>query len=161
MKKLILMLMLCAPMAMFAQKFGKVNARAVVESLPSYAKAQGEISALSKQKENEIKSMQDELQRKVDEYQKSQSTMNPTAKKAKEDELNSLSQKVQQAYNDAQNELQKKNAELLQPISASVQDATEKVGKEGGYTFIFEDGAALYTGTTVKDVTAEVKAKLK
>ena len=161
MKKLILMLMLCAPMAMFAQKFGKVNARAVVESLPSYAKAQGEISVLSKQKENEIKSMQDELQRKVDEYQKSQSTMNPTAKKAKEEELNSLSQKVQQAYNDAQNELQKKNAELLQPISASVQDAIEKVGKEGGYTFIFEDGAALYTGTTVKDVTAEVKAKLK
>ena len=72
-----------------------------------------------------------------------------------------LEQKVQQAYNDAQNELQKKNAELLQPISASVQDAIEKVGKEGGYTFIFEDGAALYTGTTVKDVTAEVKAKLK
>ena len=116
---------------------------------------------LGKNSDAELKAMQDELQRKVDEYQKSQSTMNPTAKKAKEEELNSLSQKVQQAYNDAQTELQKKNAELLQPISASVQDAIEKVGKEGGYTFIFEDGAALYTGTTVKDVTAEVKAKLK
>ena len=42
------MLMLCAPMAVFAQKFGKVNTQVVVQSLPDYAKAQGEMAALSK-----------------------------------------------------------------------------------------------------------------
>ena len=34
MKKLILMLMLCAPMTMMAQKFGKVNTQQIMQSLP-------------------------------------------------------------------------------------------------------------------------------
>ena len=70
MKKLILMLMLCAPMTMMAQKFGKVNTQQIMQSLPDVAKANGEMEALQKQKENDLKSMQDELQRKADEYQK-------------------------------------------------------------------------------------------
>ena len=69
MKKLILMLMLCAPMTMMAQKFGKVNTQQIMQSLPDVAKANGEMEALQKQKENELKSMQDELQRKADEFQ--------------------------------------------------------------------------------------------
>ena len=34
------------------------------------------------------------------------------------------------------------------------------VGKEGNYTFIFEDMVPVYTGTDVIDVTDAVKAKL-
>ena len=37
MKKLILMLMLCAPMTMMAQKFGKVNTQQIMQSLPDVA----------------------------------------------------------------------------------------------------------------------------
>ena len=84
MKKLILMLMLCAPMTMMAQKFGKVNTQQIMQSLPDVAKANGEMEALQKQKENDLKSMQDEFQRKADEYQKGSSTMNATAKQQKE-----------------------------------------------------------------------------
>ena len=63
MKKLILMLMLCAPMTMMAQKFGKVNTQQIMQSLPDVAKANGELEALQKQKENDLKSMQDEFSR--------------------------------------------------------------------------------------------------
>lgn len=161
MKKLILMLMLCAPMTMMAQKFGKVNTQQIMQSLPDVAKANGEMEALQKQKENDLKSMQDEFQRKADEYQKGSSTMNATAKQQKETELQTLQQKIQQAYQDGQQELQKKSSELMQPIVAKVRTAIEAVGKAGNYTFIFEDGAAVYTGTTVVDVTKEVQAKIK
>ena len=51
MKKLILMLMLCAPMTMMAQKFGKVNTQQIMQSLPDVAKANGEMEALQKEKE--------------------------------------------------------------------------------------------------------------
>ncbi|MDD5861483.1 MAG: OmpH family outer membrane protein [Prevotella sp.] len=161
MKKLILMLLLCAPMTMFAQKFAKVNTQTIMQAMPEVAKANGDMQALQKQKENELKAMQDELQRKVDEYQKAQSTMNATAKKAKEDELNQLNQKIQQAYQDGQNELQKKSAELLAPIQEKVRNAIDAVGKAGNYTYIFEDGVAIYAGPMVEDVTAKVQAKLK
>lgn len=161
MKKLILMLMLCAPMTMMAQKFGKVNTQQIMQSLPDVAKANGEMEALQKQKENDLKSMQDEFQRKADEYQKGSSTMNATAKQQKETELQTLQQKIRQAYQDGQQELQKKSSELMQPIVAKVRTAIEAVGKAGNYTFIFEDGAAVYTGTNVVDVTKEVQAKIK
>ena len=70
MKKLFLMLMLCAPLAMFAQKFGKVNTQVVMQAMPEVAKANGDLQALQKQYENELKSMQDELNRKSQEYEK-------------------------------------------------------------------------------------------
>ena len=162
MKKLILMLMLCAPMAVFAQKFGKVNTQVVVQSLPDYAKAQGEMAALSKQKENDLKSMQDELTRKAQEYEKSKSAMNPTKQKETEEELQSLNAKIQQAYQDAQKELSEKYNALLEPILTKVQNAITAVGKAGGYTSIFEIGTSgvVFFGDNVKDVTEEVKAKV-
>lgn len=156
------MLMLCAPMAVFAQKFGKVNTQVVVQSLPDYAKAQGEMAALSKQKENDLKSMQDELTRKYQEYDKSKSVMNPTKQKETEEELQGLNAKIQQAYQDAQKELSEKNNALLEPILTKVQNAITAVGKAGGYTTIFEIGTSgvVFFGDNVKDVTEEVKAKV-
>ena len=148
MKKLVLMLMLLAPMAMMAQKFGKVNTQTIMQALPDVAKANGELEALQKQKDNELKAMQEEFQRKADEYQKGASTMNATAK-------------IQQAYQDGQQELQKKSNELMQPIVAKVRAAIDAVGKAGNYTYIFEEGAAIYTGSNVLDVTKEVQSKIK
>ena len=156
------MVMLCARMAVFAQKFGKGNTQVVVQSLPDYAKAQGEMAALSKQKENELKSMQDELTRKSQEYDKSKSAMNPTKQKETEEELQGLGAKIQQAYQDAQKELSEKNNALLEPILTKVQNAITAVGKAGGYTSIFEIGTSgvVFFGDNVKDVTEEVKAKI-
>lgn len=161
MKKLVLMLMLLAPMTMMAQKFGKVNTQTIMQALPDVAKANGDLEALQKQKDNELKAMQDELNRKLDEYQKGQSTMNATAKQQKETELQGLNQKIQQAYQDGQQELQKKSNELMQPIVAKVRAAIDAVGKAGNYTYIFEEGAAIYTGSNVVDVTKEVQSKIK
>ena len=161
MKKLVLMLMLLAPMTMMAQKFGKVNTQTIMQALPDVAKANGELEALQKQKDNELKAMQEEFQRKADEYQKGSSTMNATAKQQKETELQGLQQKIQQAYQDGQQELQKKSNELMQPIVAKVRAAIDAVGKAGNYTYIFEEGAAIYTGSNVLDVTKEVQSKIK
>ena len=161
MKKLVLMLMLLAPMTMMAQKFGKVNTQTIMQALPDVAKANGELEALQKQKDNELKAMQEEFQRKADEYQKGASTMNATAKQQKETELQGLQQKIQQAYQDGQQELQKNSNELMQPIVAKVRAAIDAVGKAGNYTYIFEEGAAIYTGSNVLDVTKEVQSKIK
>ena len=128
MKKLVLMLMLLAPMTMMAQKFGKVNTQTIMQALPDVAKANGELEALQKQKDNE---------------------------------LQGLNQKIQQAYQDGQQELQKKSNELMQPIVAKVRAAIDAVGKAGNYTYIFEEGAAIYTGSNVVDVTKEVQSKIK
>ena len=66
MKSTILMLMLCTN-DYGSSEFGKeANTQQIMQSLPDVAKA-NEMEAL-RQKENDLKSMQDELQRKADEY---------------------------------------------------------------------------------------------
>ena len=101
MKKLILMLALCAPLSTFAQqKFGHLNSQEIMSQMPEFIKARGEVEAQAKTYENDLKSMQEELTRKNDEYEKGKSTMNATAQKQKETELQTLYQKIQQAYQD-------------------------------------------------------------
>ncbi|MGN1253023.1 MAG: OmpH family outer membrane protein [Prevotella sp.] len=160
MKKLLLMIMLMAPLATFAQKFGKVNTQTIMQALPEIAKVNGELQAQQKTYENDLKSMQDELQRQSDAYEKGKSTMNATAQKQKEQELQTLYQKIQQTYQDNQQALQKKQQDLMQPIVTKVRNAIDAVGKTGGYTFIFEDGVAVYTGANVEDVTSKVQAEI-
>lgn len=149
-----------APLATFAQKFGKVNTQTIMAALPDIAKVNGELQAEQKTYENELKNMQDELTRQSEAYEKGKSTMNPTQQKQKEQELQTLYQKIQQTYQDNSQALQKKQQELMQPIVTKVRNAIESVGKAGGYTFIFEEGVAVYTGTNVEDVTSKVQAEI-
>ncbi|CCZ12315.1 cationic outer membrane protein OmpH [Prevotella sp. CAG:1092] len=160
MKKLIVMLMMMAPVAVFAQKFGKVNTQTIMQSLPELSKVNGELEATAKQYENELKSMQEELQRQSEAYEKAKSTMNATTQQQKEQELQGLYQKIQQTYQDNQQALQKAQQEKMQPVLNKVRNAIQNVGNTGGYTYIFEEGAAVYTGTNVEDVTSKVQSEL-
>lgn len=160
MKKLIVMLMMMAPVAVFAQKFGKVNTQTIMQSLPELSKVNGELEATAKQYENELKSMQEELQRQSEAYEKAKSTMNATTQQQKEQELQGLYQKIQQTYQDNQQALQKAQQEKMQPVLNKVRNAIQNVGNTGGYTYIFEEGATVYTGTNVEDVTSKVQSEL-
>lgn len=163
MKKLFMMLMLFAPLATFAQqKFGHINAQEVMASMPEFIKVRGEIEATAKQYENDLKAMQDELQRKAQEYDKSKSTMNETKQKETEQTLMDLQQKIQQAYQDNSQALQKAQNEKMAPITQRLVNAIQAVGKAGGYVYIMDTqmGIPYVSETLSKDVTAEVKAEL-
>lgn len=162
MKKIIIMLMMLAPMAAFAQKFGHVNAQEVITSLPDFIKARGEIEATAKQYDNDLNAMQEELKRKSEEYDRQKSTMNATKQQETEASLQQMYQKIQQTYSDNQQALQKAQQEKLQPIQAKVLDAIKAVGKAGGYVYIMDIsmGIPYISDTLSKDVTAEVKAQL-
>ena len=156
------MLMLCAPMTVFAQKFGHVDAQQVMQSLPEFIKARGDLEAQSKQFENDLKAMQDEIQRQSDEYDRTKSTMNPSKQQETEATLNEMVQKYQQAYQDNQQALQKAQQEKMQPIITKVMTAIKNVGKNGGYVYIMDiaGGVPYISDTLSKDVTADVKAEI-
>lgn len=162
MKKIILMLMLFAPLSLFAQKFGHINAQAVLAQMPEAIKANGELQATAKQYENDLKALQDELQRKAQEYDKNKSTMNPTKQAETEKALQDMYQKIQQTYQDNQQAMQKMQQEKLAPITTKLVNAIKNVGKNGGYVYIMDvnSGIPYVSDTLSKDVTAEVKAEL-
>jgi len=161
MKKVILMLMLFAPLASFAQKFGHVDTQAIIQSLPEFSRANGEIEAVGKQYENELKASQDELQRLADDYDKKKSSMNATQQQEQEAKLQEMYTRIQQQAQQNQQEFQKAQQEKLQPIFTKVRQAIETVGKSGGYVYVMEAGSVLYINDTLsKDLTNEVKAQL-
>ena len=163
MKKLLMMLMLLAPMAAFARKFGHINAQEVMAQMPEFIKARGEVEAAAKQYDNDLKAMQEELQRKAEEYDKTKSTMNETKQKETEQNLMTLQQKIQQAYQDNSQAMQKLQQEKISPITDRLINAIKAVGKAGGYVYIMDvtSGVPYISETLSKDVTAEVKAELQ
>ena len=144
------------------QKFGHVNAQEVIQAMPEFAKARTEIEALTKQYEADLKSMQDELQKKADAFDKEQATLPDNIKQRRQTELQDMYQKIQQSYQDNQQALGKAQQEKMQAIQAKVLDAIKAVGQAGGYDYIMDiAGGVPYISTTLStDVTAEVKKKL-
>ena len=162
MKKLILMLLLCAPIAAMAQKFGHVNAQDIIQVMPDYTKAKADIDALQKQYEADLKSMQDEFTSKVQKYETEAKTLPENIRQRREQEIGEMQQKIQQSYQDNQQALAKASQEKMAAITTKVIDAIKAVGQAGGYVYIMDiAGGVPYISTTLStDVTAEVKAKL-
>ena len=161
MKKVLFMLLMLAPIAAFAQKFGHVNAQEIMQAMPETTKAQAEIEALAKQYDEDLKSMQAEIQKKAEEVEKLPANTPANIKERRQKDVEEMFQKYQQIASDNQQALNKAQQEKLQPIQKKLIDAITAVGQEGGYVYIMQIGTALYTSSTLStDVTAQVKKKL-
>ena len=162
MKKVVFMLLMCAPLTVLAQKFGHVNAQEIIRVMPEYTKAKTEIDALQQQYEADLKSMQEEFTKKVKDYEANAQTLPENIKQRREQELTEMQQKIQQSFQDNQQALSKASQEKMQAITMKVVDAIKAVGQEGGYVYVMDTNSGVpYISTTLStDVTAQVKAKL-
>ena len=163
MKKMILCAIcaICGLTTANAQKFGHVNVDEIMQLMPELTKARADLEALTKTYDADLKSMQDELQKKAEAYDKEQASLPANIKERREKELQDMYAKIQQTYQDNQQALAKEQQEKMQPIQKKLLDAINAVGQEGGYVYIMQTGSALYISSTLStDVTAQVKAKL-
>ena len=164
MKKIIICAMcaFCGLTANAQAKFGHVNTQEIIQAMPEYTAAKNDIDKLTAQYEADLKSMQDELQKKADAFDKEQATLPDNIKQRRQTELQEMYQKIQQSYQDNQQALQKASQEKMQAITAKVLDAIKAVGQAGEFVMINEINAGIpYISTTLStDVTAQVKTKL-
>lgn len=161
-KKLILVVAvaIALPVVANAQKFGVVNADEIITALPDFTKMQEQITEASKSYEEEFKKLQEEFDKKYTEFQGLAADTPDSIKERRMSELQELNQKIQQFRNTAEQDLQRQQQTLMAPIEQKLMEAINSVGSEGGYTFIFQDGMAAFTGKDVINVTADVKTKL-
>ena len=147
--------------SLFAQKIGRISSQEVVVNMAEYKEAQTQLEALAKDLQAQMETIQVEMNTKIQEYQKGAETMTDAVRQLKEKELNDLNTRLQEFNQVAQQELQKKEQELMEPIIKKANEAITEVSKAGGYTIIFETGSMIYFDEAqVKDITPEVKAKL-
>ena len=162
-KKIALILLLIAPMSLFAQKFGHIKSQEILTAMPEYTKAQTDITTMKNQYEDEMKRAQEEFNKKFTAYQEEQANLPKNIQDRRQKELQELSQKGMQMQQDAQQELERSWMSMLEPIAKKIDDAIKAVGQEGGYVYIFDLNTVqipFVNETLSTDVTSAVKAKL-
>ncbi len=163
MKKILFAaIMLLAPMAMSAQKFGHFNSADIVQLMPEYATAQNELQQLATQYQDDLKRMQDELQKKSEEFEKEQANLLDNVRQRRQAELQDLYQRMQQSAQDNQEAFEKARVEKLQAISDKVTVAVKKIGDEGGYVYIMDvtSGIPYISSKLSTDITPDLKKAL-
>lgn len=147
-------------------KIGHISSEAIMKQLPDAQDAQRQLDALVAEWQNELNRMQQEWQRKYDEYEKRKLIMTEQRRAEAEKELQELDRKIVdfRAQKFGQNgELFTKQNELMKPVQDRVFKAIQEVALEEGYDYVFDkSGEILLMYATEKhDLTSKVLAKLQ
>ncbi len=145
-----------------AQKFGHVNYQKIITSLPGYKSAESKLQEFSKQLQDTYFSMQEEYQKKVEDYTVQEKNMLPAIREVKQKEIIDLEKRMQQLEMNSQQQLMEKQQELLAPLEEKVLAAVKDIAKEKGYTYVFDvaPGSGVLYAQESDDITALLKAKL-
>lgn len=159
----LLLCMLLSAGAITAQKYGHLNSLNLLEQMPATQAADAELEKFSNdllaQLDTKIKAFQAKYQDVVTKIQNG--TVTPIEQQQMEQELQQEQQAIETFKKSVDLQVMSKRQELIDPITQTLQDAIQAVGKEGGFAMIFDEstGALLFTIES-QDVTAAVKAKL-
>jgi len=165
MKKILIAILMLAPMSVFAQKFAHFNMGNVLPEMAEYKTAMAELQKLTTQYQEELKRLQTEYQTKAEEFQKLSSD-GATAQailQSKAQDLQKMEESIQTFYQASQEDLQKQNSAKMEPVQAKVVAAIKKIGEVGGYVYIVDlsTGAIPFVNEALStDVTPQLKSEL-
>ena len=117
--------------SVFAQKLGRINMQELVFAMPETAEMQKNLEAYQKELQDQLETIGVEFNNKLNEYTKQvsdkNSTMSDSVRQLKEKELNDLKTRYDEFVQVSQQDMQKKQGELLEPIIVKAQDAVKEV----------------------------------
>jgi outer membrane protein len=167
MRRLLSVFLVAAVSVGFAQmKIGHISSEAIMKELPDAQDAQRQLDALVVEWQNQLNKMQQDWQKKYEEYEKRKLIMTDQRRAEAEKELQELDRRVAEFRNQkfGQNgELFHKQNELMKPVQDRVFKAIQEVAEEEGYDYIFDkSGEILLMYSNEKyDLTGKVLAKLQ
>jgi outer membrane protein len=144
-------------------KFGHLNSDEIIQSMPDYDSARVKLDKYQKELVNYLELMTVELNNKSEAYNKESKNLTDLVKQTKEQELVDMNRKIQEFQTNAQTQLQQKQAELFKPVTDKLDKAVKDVGKENGFTYIFDvarGGLLYFDETRSTNIGVLVKAKL-
>ncbi len=143
------------------QKFGHVDSGEIFASMPEKDQAAKAVEQFARQLEEQLVSLNRELEQKYTDYLEKQETFSPSIRQMREEELQNLQQRIQAFQMRAQQDLQMKEQELLEPIYTKIANAIKEIGEEKGFFYIFDINSFYYHSKESVDLTEDVKAKLR
>jgi len=143
-------------------KFGHIDMQALIQVMPERATAETQFNAFQADLEDVLGEMQKELQTKMTEFEALGEAASEIKRNAKVQEIQALQQRIQNYQVTAQQQLQDKQSELLQPVFDKAETAIADVAKELGLIYVFDIGpkVVLYQSSQSTDILPLVKTKL-
>ena len=163
MKRIVLIAAaLIACISLYAQqKFAHVNFSELVQLMPDADQARATMAASSKEAQETLQTMQEEINTKYSQYEQKASTWSPAIRESKEKELTDLNRRAQEFYQSVQQELQQQQEQLMAPIYKKAQETVNALAKEAGYIYVFDRSAILYIDENQSvDLTAAARTAL-
>lgn len=142
-------------------KIAHINTEELIKAMPETKAAVAELEKLQKTYEAEIQTLNTELQNKVKQYDAEASTKTDEENASRIQEVQEFDQRIRAFQGNAQQEMQKKQIDLLQPVSKKAKEAILKVAKAQGFDYVLDSS----NGSSViladgKDLMADVKTEL-
>ena len=167
MKKLILFFLLLATLPALAQselKFGYLSYNAVMQAMPEYAAMQNSMAELRQKYEAEQKRVEDDFNKKYEEFLDGQKSFPKTILQKRQSELQEMLDKNIAFKKESQRLLSQAEEEAMAPIRVRLAEVLDAIGRERGYAFIVntDEKATLWLNPSLgEDITATVIEKLQ
>ena len=141
-------------------KLGHIDVQKLISTMPEVVAAQKQLQDKQNEVEKEMTNMQEQYKTKALEYNQNAKTLSDVVRASKEQELKDMEQRIYRFQEIAVENLKKTQEDLMNPIVTKAMDAIKTVGKENGFTYIYDTAALLYTADNAEDVAPLVKKKL-
>jgi Outer membrane protein (OmpH-like). len=145
-------------------KFGFLSYDAVLRSMPDYASVESSMAQLREQYAAEQKRVEDEFNKKYEDFLDGQRDFPQTILQKRQSELQELMNENITFKKESQRLLAEAEKEALAPLQARLADALAKVGNQRGLAFILntDQNATPWMNPAMgEDVTEAVKAALR
>ncbi len=160
-KKLIILLMIMAPLGTFAQeKIAYINTQEVFMLMPELKGIETQLSAKQDEIKKTLATMQAEYDSKLKEFQSSTEQPSESVMMDRQKQIQDIQTRYETYLESSDKEFQDTRQRLLTPVQEKLQKAIEEVGAEQGYVYIIEKGALPYVSTKAIDASKFVKTKL-
>ncbi len=127
--------------ASYAQKFGYVDTKYILENIPDYDQAQNQLNQLSTKWQKEIEEKYTEIDRLYEAYKMEKILLTDQMREAREQEIlrkEKEAKELQQKYFGPQGDLFNKRLELIKPIQDQIYNAIQALADRGNYAVIFD-----------------------
>ncbi|GEC79799.1 OmpH family outer membrane protein [Flavobacterium aquatile] len=139
-------------------KVAHVDTYEILTKMPAMIDAQNQLKKLSETYDKEYKTLVDEYQAKIKKYDTESTTVSEAVNQTRTTEVQDMIKRINEYKETAQNDLQKKETELMKPLQEKIKTSIQKVGKAKGYQYIMNaENLLLADGP---DLTADVKKDL-
>ncbi|MEA5425465.1 MULTISPECIES: OmpH family outer membrane protein [Arcicella] len=128
------------------QKIGYISLDYILAQMPEAKQVETELTTTKTQYDNMYQQKVKDFQTKLADYEKNAATMADVIKADREKELQGMQSSIEEFRQNSSTSLQKKQAQLLQPLLKKIEDNMHGVAKENGFAFVFNYDAG--QGTT-------------